>query len=72
MSDESKTYRTTITFDHRGGPALKRTAEREGAPVTDVVNRAVVLYDRISVELAAGTTIKLEHPDGTTATVWLI
>jgi hypothetical protein len=45
---------------------LSRTCERSKLSQTDIVNRAISLYEFLDEQQASGTEIQLRRPDGST------
>jgi hypothetical protein len=64
--------RTTANLIPRAAAALDAAAAREGISRTDIINRAVVVYDVIAGHLHAGDKLFVEHPDGTTERMLLL
>jgi hypothetical protein len=51
---------------------LDKTCERTGLSPTDIVNRAISLYEFLDEERACGTELLLRRPDGSTFSVLLM
>lgn len=51
---------------------LRRTRARSGLSETDIVNRAITLYEFADSEMAEGGELMLRRPDGTVYTVELL
>jgi molybdopterin converting factor small subunit len=58
--------RREISFIDTAEFALRRSREREGLNINDIVNRAVQFYDELSQARAEGDEIILHHPNGAT------
>jgi hypothetical protein len=55
--------RITVALVARAADDLKRTQERTGLSKTDVVNRALTLYEFVDSRLASGDEIMLRHKE---------
>jgi hypothetical protein len=64
--------RITVALIPKAAGDLAGTVARTGMSKTDVVNRAVSLYEFIDGEMAAGTELILRHADGTSAVLKLL
>ncbi len=68
MSDAPETARDceriTVTLVPKTAAALARLCARR-LTKTDVINRAVVAYDFLEEQVAAGADLLVRHPDGT-------
>lgn len=51
---------------------LAKACRRSRLSPTDVVNRAITLYEFLDQERAAGTEVLLRRPDGSTVSVQLM
>jgi hypothetical protein len=51
---------------------LARTCERSRLSPTDIVNRAISLYEFLDAERASGTEVLLRRRDGSTVSVQLM
>jgi hypothetical protein len=51
---------------------LARTCERSRLSATDIVNRAISLYEFLDAERACGTEVLLRRRDGSTVSVQLM
>ena len=64
--------RITVALIARAFADLRRTVERTKLSQTDVVNRAVSLYEFVDSELTAGAELVIRRPGGEQYTVELL
>ena len=65
--------RITVALIAKAAEDLKRTQARTGLSKTDIVNRALSLYEFLDESLAGGSEILLRHKDtGTTELIRLL
>ena len=64
--------RRTFGMLHDAERALTASSTRERLSVTDVANRAVLLYDRVGQRTAAGAELILREPDGREYLLWIL
>lgn len=57
--------RFTVALTYRGTAAMENLEQRTGLKRTDLVNRAVQLYDILDTDLADGGKLMILWPDGT-------
>lgn len=60
-----------LALVHQAASDLARTCERSRLSPTDIVNRAISLYEFLDAERASGTEVLLRRPDGSTVSVHL-
>jgi len=73
MSDAPATaQRITVTLIPKADADLASLQARAGLSKTDLVNRAVSLYEFIDAEIAAGTELILRRADGESAVMHLL
>lgn len=69
-----KVYTLPPSFRKRGGvnlipladEALTACAEREGLSDVDIINRALIVYDTITKDMADGKDVVIRSADGST------
>ena len=62
MTDaEQAAGRITVTLTPRAGDSLRRLQDRTGLSKTDIANRAIILYEFIQDQAAAGADIVLRN-----------
>jgi hypothetical protein len=66
------TDRLTVSLIPKAAADLASLQARTGLGKTDVVNRAVSLYEFVDAQLAAGHELLVRHEDGTVAMVKLL
>jgi hypothetical protein len=64
-----KTERITVALISQAIAARDRLRDRTGLSQTDIVNRALQLYDFVNEKNQAGDDLLLRHPDQTTELV---
>jgi hypothetical protein len=64
VSPPPVTERITVALVSRAASDLQRTLQRTQLSKTDVVNRAVSLYEFIDAEQSAGAEISIRRPNG--------
>jgi hypothetical protein len=64
--------RITVALIARAFADLRRTVERTKLSQTDVVNRAVSLYEFVDSELSAGAELVIRRPGGEQYSVMLL
>ena len=61
--------RITVALVPKAAGGFRSLQERTSMSKTDIVNRGIILYDFIDAQIAAGASVLLRSPDGTTAEV---
>ena len=64
--------RRTVNLTPQASDALTAAAERDRLSKTDVINRAIALYDFVTGHIAAGDDIILRNTDGKQETIHLL
>jgi len=64
LSRHSTAERITVALVNKAAEDLKRTQARTGLSKTDIVNRALSLYDFIDGRITAGDDVMLRHKGG--------
>ncbi len=65
-------HRITVVLVSKAAADLARTRRRSKLSETDVVNRAISLYEFLDEELDSGTELMLRRRDGSTYLVELL
>ena len=73
MNNAEKTARDceriTVTLVPKAAGGLERLRERTHLSKTDLVNRAVTLYEFVEEQIAGGSAVLIRTPDGTVSEV---
>lgn len=64
MSASQRLTKITVNLNERAAEALASSAERDGETRTDIINRALQMYDWIGKEVARGSEVYLKAPTG--------
>ncbi len=64
MSDETTSARVNVALIAEAVDAISKLQDRTGMKKTDLVNRALVIYEFLDAELRAGNQVLLRDPDG--------
>ncbi|GLY91089.1 hypothetical protein [Actinoallomurus iriomotensis] len=64
--------RITVSLIAKAAEHLEQTRERTKLSKTDIVNRAISLYEFIDAELSAGGELTLRRTDGTSHLIKLL
>lgn len=59
---EPRLHRVTVNLSPRTNDALRGCAAREGVSMTDVINKAVQLYDSLKLEMELGMRLYTQDP----------
>jgi len=69
---ESAVDRITVSLTPKAAASLTSLQDRTGLSKTDLVNRAIALYEFAEAQFAAGREILVRDPDGTVQVVRLL
>ena len=73
MTDTApESRRFTVSLTPKSVAALDHLMLLDGLSQTDIINRAVQVYDFIAEHRSRGIKLLFEHPDSTTETVHII